>query len=211
VGDACGLSRERIDAAKNAALPAIRAALSAARLDARMTLSGYEGSELLVARLLIESGADVRYVGTACPSTRFAEEDRRWLESRGAQVRFRASLEDDLRAMNDHDPELVIGTTPVVQAAKERAIPALYFTNLISARPLMGPAGAGSMVQVLSAALGSRGRFEEMRAFFEGVGTGDTAGVWEDVPRKHPEFREARLVQLRKRQSRQDHNPIGSF
>jgi chlorophyllide a reductase subunit Y len=50
-----------------------------------------------------------------------------------------------------------------------------------------------------------------MRAFFEGVGTGDTAGVWEDVPRKHPEFREARLVQLRKRQSRQDHNPIGSF
>ena len=34
----------------------------------RITVSGYEGSELLVARLLIESGADVPYVGTACPS-----------------------------------------------------------------------------------------------------------------------------------------------
>jgi len=211
IGDACGISRERIDSAKNSALPAIRAALAATRLEARMTLSGYEGSELLVARLLIESGADVRYVGTACPRTRFAEEDQRWLESRGAQVKFRASLEDDLRAMNEHDPELVVGTTPVVQAAKERAIPSLYFTNLISARPLMGPAGAGSLVQVMRAALASRGRFEEMRTFFEGVGTGHASGVWEDVPREHREFREARLVQLRKRQSRNDHNPIGSF
>ena len=35
----------------------------------RITLSGYEGSELLVGRLLVESGADVRYVGTACPRT----------------------------------------------------------------------------------------------------------------------------------------------
>ena len=32
-----------------------------------------------------------------------------------------------------------------VQAAKQATIPALYFTNLISARPLMGPAGAGSL------------------------------------------------------------------
>ena len=32
------------------------------------------------------------------------------------------------------------------------AIPALYFTNLISARPLLGPAGAGSLAQVVNAA-----------------------------------------------------------
>ena len=49
----------------------------------RITLSGYEGSELLVARLLIESGADVRYVGTACPRTRWSEPDRDWLEAQG--------------------------------------------------------------------------------------------------------------------------------
>ena len=30
-----------------------------------------------------------------------------------------------------------------------------------------------------------------MRDFFEGVGTGDAAGIWEDVPQDRPEFREA--------------------
>ena len=50
---------------------------------------------------------------------------------------FRASLEQDLAAVKSLEPDLAIGTTPVVQAAKERMIPALYFTNLISARPLM--------------------------------------------------------------------------
>jgi chlorophyllide a reductase subunit Y len=72
--------------------------------------------------------------------------------------------------MAEHEPDLVIGTTPVVQQAKERAIPALYFTNLISARPLMGPAGAGSLAQVINAALASRPRFDAMRAFFAGAG-----------------------------------------
>jgi chlorophyllide a reductase subunit Y len=61
-------------------------------------------------------------------------------------------------------------------------IPALYFTNLISARPLMGPAGAGSLAQVVNAALASRERFDRMNAFFEGVGDGDTAGVWDRMP-----------------------------
>ena len=77
---------------------------------------------------------------------------------------------------------MAVGTTPVVQKAKEAAIPALYFTNLISARPLMGPAGAGSLGQVVNAALGSKPRFDEMNAFFDGVGKGYAAGVWEDVP-----------------------------
>jgi chlorophyllide a reductase subunit Y len=117
-------------------------------------------------------------------------------------VQYRASLEQDLAAMREHQPELAIGTTPVVQAAKQQGIPALYFTNLISARPLMGPAGAGSLAQVVNAALASKARFTQMREFFEGVGTGHAAGVWEDVPRERPEFREQQLVQLaRKRKS----------
>ena len=57
-------------------------------------------------------------------------------------------------------PDLAIGTTPVVQKAKSLSIPALYFTNLISARPLMGPAGAGSLAQVINAALGNKARFD---------------------------------------------------
>jgi chlorophyllide a reductase subunit Y len=156
----------------------------------RITLSGYEGSELLVARLLVESGADVRYVGTACPRTPWSDPDREWLEAKGVHVVYRASLEQDLAAMREWQPDLAIGTTPVVQAAKEATIPALYFTNLISARPLMGPAGAGSLATVVNAALGGKTRFDTMQSFFAGVGVGHAAGIWEDVPRDRPEFRE---------------------
>ena len=199
IGAECGVARDKIDAAKNAVLPAIHAALLAKPIKGRITLSGYEGSELLVARLLIESGADVRYVGTACPRTRWSAPDEEWLSAHGVRVQYRASLEQDLAAMHEHQPELAIGTTPVVQAAKEQGIPGLYFTNLISARPLMGPAGAGSLAQVVNAALGSKPRFDQMRDFFAGVGTGYAAGIWEDVPRDRPEFRAQQLVQLSRR------------
>jgi chlorophyllide a reductase subunit Y len=154
-----------------------------------VTLSGYEGSELLVARLLIESGADLRYVGTACPRTRWSDPDREWLEAKGVAVTYRASLEQDLAAVQEFKPDLAIGTTPVVQKAKEMAIPALYFTNLISARPLMGPAGAGSLAQVVNAALAAKPRFDAMKEFFEGVGEGHAAGIWQEVPQDRPEFR----------------------
>ena len=158
---------------------AIRAALERAPVKARITLSGYEGSELLVARLLCESGADVRYAGTACARTPWSEPDREWLEARGVEVRYRATLEQELAAFEEYRPDLAIGTTPVVQKAKEAATPALYFTNLISARPLMGPAGAGAVAPIVNAAVAGKPRFDRMRAFFEGVGHGATAGVRE--------------------------------
>ena len=72
----------------------------------------------------------------------------------------------------------------MVQKAKESGTPALYFTNLISARPLMGPAGAGSLAEVVNGAIGSKPRFDRMKAFFEGVGTGDKTGVWPTAPEK---------------------------
>ncbi|MCJ2133853.1 chlorophyllide a reductase subunit Y [Methylobacterium sp. J-026] len=184
IGAACGVARGTVEAAKNRILPGIRGALAAMPIKGRITLSGYEGSELLVARLLVESGAEVPYVGTACPRTPWSEADRDWLEARGTQVQYRASLEDDLYALDSLKPDLAIGTTPVVQRAKERGTPALYFTNLISARPLMGAAGAGSLATVINAALGNKARFDAMRDFFEGVGTGYAAGVWQDVPQK---------------------------
>jgi chlorophyllide a reductase subunit Y len=190
IGTAAGIPQARIDAAKNRFLPAIRGALAATPIRGRITMSGYEGSELLVARLLVESGADLRYVGTACPRTPWSDADRQWLEARGVHVQYRASLEQDLAAMAEFRPDLAIGTTPVVQAAKEASIPGLYFTNLISARPLMGPAGAGSLAAVINAAIGNRDRFDSMKAFFGEVGTGDGAGVWEAPPVAHPEFRE---------------------
>nr|WP_245947198.1 chlorophyllide a reductase subunit Y [Jannaschia seohaensis] len=199
VGDAFGISAAKIAEAQNQFLPAIRGALSGARVDGTITVSGYEGSELLVARLLIESGADVPYVGTACPKTPWSAPDREWLEARGVTVKFRASLEDDLAVVEGLRPDLAIGTTPVVQKAKELGIPSLYFTNLISARPLMGPAGAGSLQQVVTAAMGNRDRMAKMRGFFEGVGHGDTAGVWEGDPNLRPDFRAMQQKKLEKK------------
>ncbi|MCA3506299.1 MAG: chlorophyllide a reductase subunit Y [Rhodobacter sp.] len=196
IGEVMGIAAEKIAASQNAFLPAIRAALAATPVKGTITLSGYEGSELLVARLLIESGAEVPYVGTACARTPWSEADRDWLEARGVKVRFRASLEDDLSAMEAVRPDLAIGTTPVVQKAKEQAIPSLYFTNLISARPLMGPAGAGSLAQVVNAAIAGRDRMEGMQRFFDGVGSGDSAGIWEGSPNLRPEFRAAHQKKL---------------
>jgi chlorophyllide a reductase subunit Y len=189
IGDATGVSQTLIDTARNATLGAIRGVLSQQKIRGRITLSGYEGSELLVGRLLVECGADLRYVGSACPATPWNTQDADWLRCKGVQVQFRASLEDDLNALHEYQPQLAIGTTPVVQAAKEARVPALYYTNLISARPLMGVAGAGSLIQVINAAMGNQHRFDAMHAFFGEVGQGDQAGVWADVPKPFPNFR----------------------
>ena len=70
IGEACGVAGTRVGAAQeshSAGDPA-RARGNADQAGASRC-PGYEGSELLVARLLIESGAEVRYVGTACPRT----------------------------------------------------------------------------------------------------------------------------------------------
>jgi chlorophyllide a reductase subunit Y len=198
IGEAYNVDPTQIAAAQNAFLPAIKAALAANPIKGTITLSGYEGSELLVARLLIESGANVPYVGTACPKTPWSAADLEWLEAKGTRVKFRASLEDDASAMMAIRPDLAVGTTPLVQKAKELAIPSLYFTNLISARPLMGPAGAGSLGQVVNAAIAGRDRMETMKAFFEGVGHGDTAGIWEGAPNLRPDFRAVHQKKLDK-------------
>jgi 3,8-divinyl chlorophyllide a/chlorophyllide a reductase subunit Y len=91
-----------------------------------------------------------------------------------------------------------------VQAAKEATIPSLYFTNLISARPLMGVMGAGSLAQVVNAAIANKGRVDTMREFFGDTGQGDRAGVWEDTPAMRPEFRAETRRQVIKIQKRRE-------
>ncbi|MEM1376213.1 MAG: chlorophyllide a reductase subunit Y [Pseudomonadota bacterium] len=198
IAKACNIADAKADAAKNAMLGATRGALAGAPIKGRITLSGYEGSELLVGRLLVEAGADLRYVGTACPRTAQSKADAEWLESKGVHLQFRASLEQDIAAFHEYKPDLAIGTTPVVQHAKEHATPSLYFTNLISARPLMGPAGAGSIAQVINGAMSNKARFDRMDAFFQGVGKGDAAGVWEETPKDRTAFRKKYAARIRK-------------
>ena len=182
VGRAAGVSDALIDAAKDRALPAVRAALAAHPIKARVTVSGYEGSELLVARLMVEAGAEVPYVGTATPRTAWNEADAEWLAAKGVHVQFRAALEQDVAAMREVRPDLALGTTPLVQAAKEMAIPALYFTNMVSARPLFGPAGAGSIAAIVAAQSKMRARFARMVDFFGPVGSGLSAGYGPNAP-----------------------------
>ena len=65
----------------------------------------------------------------------------------------------------------------------------------------MGPAGAGSLAQVVNSAIANKSRFEEMKAFFGDVGTGHAAGVWESsqgVPQNRPEFEAETRRQLEK-------------
>ncbi len=198
IGEACNIAPDLIAKSRNDALKGLRDMLSRQSIKGRITLSGYEGSELLVARLLIECGAEVPYVGSACPATPWNAHDAAWLRAKGVEVQFRASLEQDMAAVHAFQPDLAIGTTPIVQKAKQLCIPSLYFTNLISARPLMGVAGAGSLVQVVQAAIGNKARFEAMKSFFGDAGAGHAAGVWEGVPKDRPEFKAETRRQLEK-------------
>lgn len=166
IGKAADVGGGAIDSAKAKILPAIKTVLASNQVSARMVVSGYEGSELLVARILIEAGATIPYVGTALPRTEWSQADREWLEARGTHVQYRASLEQDVGAMREVKPDLAVGTTPLVQAAKEAGIPAVYFTNMVSARPLFGVAGAASLASIVAAQTAGRERFSRMIDFF---------------------------------------------
>jgi len=197
IGKAANVASAKIDAAKAQAQGAIGAVMAACPIKARITLSGYEGSELLVARLLVEAGAEVPYVGTACPRTPWSDADREWLEARGTYVQYRASLEQDMAAMMDAKPDLAVGTTPLVQKAKELGIPALYFTNMVSARPLFGAPGAGSLAGIVAGQTRGAERFRRMISFFEGVGKGTAAGYGFDGVPKEPSGARDRLRKAR--------------
>ena len=185
LGKTLGLEQAAVDRAADGAREACLEALGRTPLKHRIHVSGYEGSELLVARVLAEAGAEITHVGTALPKTPWSDPDREWLEARGVTVTYRATYEQNLAAYKDADPDLVLGTTPLVQAAKEAGTPALYFTNLISARPIFGPAGAGGLSQVIAGAIDGGARLNRMRTFFEGVGTGHAVGYgWQDVPER---------------------------
>lgn len=176
VGKAANIDAIAIEKAKVQALSPIHAAFEKNPIDATVMVSGYEGSELLVARLLVEAGARVPYVGTACPKTNWNAEDRDWLEAHGAHVQFRASLEQDVAAMREVKPDLALGTTPLVQAAKEEGTPAIYFTNMVSARPLFGAAGVGALASIVGTQAKGKERFQRMVEFFGDVGKGPNTG-----------------------------------
>jgi chlorophyllide a reductase subunit Y len=142
--------------------------LVAARpLAGRVFVTGYEGTELAYARLLVEAGAEVPYVSTSIGQDPLVLPDEMWLRARGTrEVVYRKTLEDDVAALDRYQPDLVLGTTPFCSIAKERGIPALYFTNQLASRPFFLSGGMAATLGMIQEALARGERYRWMQEFF---------------------------------------------
>jgi len=146
-----------------------QAIMNAQPLSARILVTGYEGSELAYARLLVEAGADVPYVSTSIGPDPMVLPDEMWLRGHGTkEVVYRKSLEDDIAALDEYKPDLVLGTTPLCAVAKERGIPALYFTNQLASRPFFLSGGMAATLGFIRQMLDRTANYEWMQKFFEG-------------------------------------------
>lgn len=144
-----------------------QAIIDAQPLSGRVFVTGYEGTELAYARLLVEAGADVPYVSTSIGESPLVLPDAMWLKAHGTkEIVYRKSLEDDVAALDQYPPDLVFGTTPFCSIAKERGIPALYFTNQLASRPFFLSGGLAATVGFVQQMLERSERYEWMQEFF---------------------------------------------
>jgi 3,8-divinyl chlorophyllide a/chlorophyllide a reductase subunit Y len=143
------------------------AMLNAQPLSGRILVTGYEGSELAYARLLVESGAEVPYVSTSIGADPMVLPDETWLRMNGTrEVVYRKSLEDDVAALDEYKPDLVLGTTTFCAIAKERGIPAMYFTNQLASRPFFLSTGMAATLQFINQTLDRSDTYTWMQEFF---------------------------------------------
>jgi 3,8-divinyl chlorophyllide a/chlorophyllide a reductase subunit Y len=167
VGEALGLDPATVEAVAEEEAAKAREVLERFRyLQGRVIVAGYEGNELPVVRLLLEAGLEVPYASTSIARMALGEEDHKVLSMLGTEIRYRKYLEEDMQAVVDYHPDLVIGTTSLDSFAKERGIPAIYYTNNISARPLFFAAGAATVLGMISGLLGKKEVFQKMKEYF---------------------------------------------
>ncbi|MBA3946659.1 MAG: chlorophyllide a reductase subunit Y [Herpetosiphonaceae bacterium] len=130
-------------------------------------VTGYEGTELAYARVLVEAGFTVPYVSTSIGNDPLVLPDEMWLRAHGTQeIAYRKALEDDLQALDKYPVDFVLGTTTFAAAAKERGIPALYFTNQLASRPFFLSGGMAAIGAMVDQALGTGARYEALRSYF---------------------------------------------
>jgi chlorophyllide a reductase subunit Y len=130
-------------------------------------VTGYAGTELAYARLLVEAGAEVPYVSTSIAPDPMVLPDELWLKSHGTkEVIYRKALEEDMSALDRYAPDLVLGTTPFSSAAKDRGIPGLYFTNQLASRPFFLSGGMAATIGFIRDALARADKYREMQEFF---------------------------------------------
>lgn len=169
IGSALDLDEELVETVAAEEEAKVRGFLASQPLKgATILVSGYEGNEMLYARMLIEGGAHVPYVSTSIGKSMLTATDEAWLRSHGTQaVIYRKSLEDDLDALNHWQFDLVIGTTSLAATAKERGIPSVYYTNILSVRPLLLTGGTIASISMAQELLNRKPVYEQMLHFFQ--------------------------------------------
>ncbi|MEM9953270.1 MAG: chlorophyllide a reductase subunit Y [Chloroflexota bacterium] len=168
IGSLLDLDPALVDEVADAERAKAEAIMNAQPLSGRILVTGYEGTELAYARLLVEAGAEVPYVSTSIGSDPLVLPDEMWLKARGTkEVVYRKSLEDDVAALDKYNPDLVLGTTPFASIAKERGIPALYFTNQLASRPFFLSTGMAATLGFINKMLDKSDQYAWMHDFFE--------------------------------------------
>jgi chlorophyllide a reductase subunit Y len=143
------------------------ALVEARPLHGKVMVTGYEGTELAYARMLVEAGAEVPYVSTSIGQDPLVLPDELWLKAHGTkEVIYRKALEEDIAAIDRYNPDLVFGTTPLASAAKERGIPAMYFTNQLASRPFFLLGGMAATIDFVASVLTKGDKYRWMQEFF---------------------------------------------
>lgn len=168
VGAALDLDEEVVERVAQAEEDTARAFLASQPLKGTTILvSGYEGNEMLYARLLVEGGAHVPYVSTSIGQSMLTAADEAWLKAHGTEaIVYRKAFEDDKAAMDHWTFDLVIGTTTLASYAKEQGIPSVYYTNILSVRPLFLSGGMIASLNFVRELLDRRPLYERMLDFF---------------------------------------------
>jgi chlorophyllide a reductase subunit Y len=168
LGALLGLDAERVARVAEQERERAQAIVAAQPLaGARILVTGYEGTELAYARMLVEAGAEVPYVSTSIGTDPLVLPDELWLRARGTrEVVYRKALEEDVAALDRYPPDFVLGTTPFAAVAKERGIPAMYFTNQVASRPFFLSGGLEAILGFIGGALRRGATYREMHAFF---------------------------------------------
>ena len=143
------------------------ALVDARPLSGKVMVTGYEGTELAYARMLVEAGAEVPYVSTSIGQDPLVLPDELWLKAHGTkEVIYRKALEEDIAAIDRYHPDLVFGTTPLASAAKERGIPAMYFTNQLASRPFFLMGGMAATIDFVASVLTKGDKYRWMQELF---------------------------------------------
>lgn len=170
IGEVLGLDDETVEQTAQEEKDKIKAVIAAKKIKASVIVAGYEGNEFPLVRLLLEAGVNVPYASTSIARGKLCDDDHQLLATLGTELRYRKTLEEDRRAVLKYKPDLVLGTTSLDSYVKEQGIPAVYYTNIVSSRPICFAQGASAMLDLIQSLVQKRSAFEKMKRFFEGDG-----------------------------------------